>query len=310
MERVTRLELATSSLARRCSTTELHPRKRIGIIARPLRGATFFHRDKMAPAVDFLNLKLLPTASHQQMKPMKALILGSVASFGITLAVLAQTPTPPVPGSPAAPAPVSPAAPAAAASPATTASPATAVSPALSATPMASPSAANEFANKIKQRSDRNFKKGFHISVNDDEEDSAVRHHGSNEDFPLAAIPIAVIAMLSVFGAPVAIVAVIMLVSWAKTRSLHRTVRAMVEKGQPVPPELLASPAGAPLRPWYDLRRGIVLLAVGFGIVMFFGISAGWDNGVWALGSIPALIGVGYILAWRLANKHANGFKM
>src|SRR5438034_7183862 len=27
LERVTRLELATSSLARRCSTTELHPRK-------------------------------------------------------------------------------------------------------------------------------------------------------------------------------------------------------------------------------------------------------------------------------------------
>ena len=252
----------------------------------------------MAPVANFLNLKLLSSASHQQMKPMKALILGGVASFGITLAVLAQTPTPPVPGSPAVPAPVSPAAPAAAASPVT------------SATPMASPSAANEFANKIKQRSDRNFKKGFHISVNDDEEDSAVRHHGSNGDFPLAAIPIAIIAMLSVFGAPVAIVAVIMLVGWAKTRSLHRTVRAMVEKGQPVPPELLASPAGAPLRPWYDLRRGIVLLAVGFGIVMFFGISAGWDNGVWALGSIPALIGVGYILAWRLANKHANGFKM
>src|SRR5438477_12346130 len=87
LERVTRLELATSSLARRCSTTELHPRKRIGIIARPPRGATFFHRDKMASAGDFLNLKLLSTASHQQMKPMKALILGGVASFGITLAV-------------------------------------------------------------------------------------------------------------------------------------------------------------------------------------------------------------------------------
>src|SRR5881392_1675213 len=28
LERVTRLELATSSLARRCSTTELHPRER------------------------------------------------------------------------------------------------------------------------------------------------------------------------------------------------------------------------------------------------------------------------------------------
>src|SRR5437588_8730350 len=122
-------------LARRCSTTELHPRKRIGIIAGPSPGATFFHRDKMALAANFLNLKLLSSASHQQMKPMKALILGSVASFGITLAVLAQTPTPPVPGSPAAPAPVSPAAPAAAASPPTTASPGITASPVLSPSP-------------------------------------------------------------------------------------------------------------------------------------------------------------------------------
>src|SRR5438309_9591580 len=100
------------------------------------------------------------------MKPMKALILGGVASFGITLAVLGQTPTPPVPGSPAVPAPVSPAAPAAATSPVTT------VTPGTSATPMASPAAANEIANKIKQRSYRNFKKEIHISARYDEEDS------------------------------------------------------------------------------------------------------------------------------------------
>ena len=30
LERVTRLELATSSLARRCSTTELHPQTKFG----------------------------------------------------------------------------------------------------------------------------------------------------------------------------------------------------------------------------------------------------------------------------------------
>src|SRR5205823_7168823 len=37
-ERVTRLELATSSLARRCSTTELHPRAKVGSNNRsPLR---------------------------------------------------------------------------------------------------------------------------------------------------------------------------------------------------------------------------------------------------------------------------------
>ncbi|MEY2493494.1 MAG: hypothetical protein QOH24_2445 [Verrucomicrobiota bacterium] len=235
---------------------------------------------------------------------MKALVLGSVASFGIALAVFAQTPAPPTPGSPAPPVPVSPAA---------TPLPALStpsVAASVSATPVVSPSATNEFADKIKSKVDRKFKKGVHIKVGDDDESFGVHNHGSNNDFPLAAIPVAIIAMLSVFGAPVAIVAVIMLISWAKTRSLHRTVRMMVEKGQPVPPELLASPAGAPLRPWYDLRRGIMLLASGFGLVMFFGISAGWDNGVWALGLIPGLIGLGYILAWRLANKHANGFKL
>jgi Domain of unknown function (DUF6249) len=96
---------------------------------------------------------------------------------------------------------------------------------------------------------------------------------------------------------------------WAKSRSLQRTVRMMVEKGQPVPPELFASPAGAPIRPWYDLRRGIILLAVGVAFVIFFGLTAGWEEGVWALGLIPGLIGFGYIIVWRLANRHGNGFK-
>jgi hypothetical protein len=50
-------------------------------------------------------------------------------------------------------------------------------------------------------------------------------------------------------------------------------------------------------------------MAVGVGIIMFFGISAGWDEGVWALGLIPGLIGVGYILAWRLAYREEKELK-
>src|SRR5215469_5139390 len=116
-----------------------------------------------------------------------------------------------------------------------------------------------------------------------------------------------------VFGFPVAIVAVIMFSNWARNRSLHKTVRMMVEKGQPIPPALFSTPAAVSaatgLRPWYDLRRGIVLMAVGVGIIMFFGISAGWDEGVWALGLIPGLIGAGYILAWRLAYREEKALK-
>ena len=50
-------------------------------------------------------------------------------------------------------------------------------------------------------------------------------------------------------------------------------------------------------------------MAVGVGVIMFFGISAGWDEGVWALGLIPGLIGAGYILAWRLAYREEKALK-
>jgi hypothetical protein len=232
---------------------------------------------------------------------MKAFVLGSAASFGLALAIYAQTPA----ATPETPAP----SPTVAATATATATPAISVSPVISATP----SAANQFADKIKERVDRKFKhKGLGITVDgrDGEERDSDRHHG-DDGIPGTVLPIAIISVLAVFGFPVAIVAVIMFSSWARTRSLHRTVRMMVEKGQPVPPELLSSPAAAPVtvRPWYDLRRGIVLVSVGVGVVMFFGISAGWDNGVWALGLIPGLIGLGYLLAWRLAYRDEKALK-
>ncbi|PZR74144.1 MAG: hypothetical protein DLM52_09865 [Chthoniobacterales bacterium] len=226
---------------------------------------------------------------------MKAFLLGSIASLGLTLALHGQSPTatPEIPS----------------ATPTATLSAPT-ISPApVSATPIVTPTPASALADQIKAKVDRKFKhKGFDTTIDGDDQDEHGRIHGN--DIPEGVFPLAAISMLTVFGFPVAIVAVIMFSSWAKARSLHRTVRMMVEKGQPVPPELFTTPgAGAPIRPWYDLRRGIVLLSVGFGLMMFFGLTAGWDEGVWALGLIPGLIGLGYILAWRLANRHANGFK-
>ena len=230
---------------------------------------------------------------------MKAYALGGAATFGLVLAIYAQTPG----ATPETPAPSL----TLAATATATATPAISVSPVISATP----SAANQFADKIKERVDRKFKhKGFAITDGDDREKPGSHRH-EDDDIPGKVLPIVIVSLLAVFGFPVAIVAVIMFSSWARTRSLHRTVRMMVEKGQPVPPELLASPAAAPVtvRPWYDLRRGIVLVSVGVGVIMFFGISAGWDNGVWALGLIPGLIGLGYLLAWRLAYRDEKALK-
>src|SRR6476660_1428803 len=134
----------------------------------------------------FLNLNSLFSASHRQMKTMKALVLGSAASLALALAIFAQTPapTPETPSaSPALTATTSPALTA-------TASPAASVSPSLSAT--ASP--ANQFADNIKQRVERKFKHGkFGITINGDDENKAEgysdRHSG--DDIPLAVLPIA-----------------------------------------------------------------------------------------------------------------------
>ena len=121
---------------------------------------------------------------------------------------------------------------------------------------------------------------------------------GSDSDAPWIAIPIVLIVFLAIFGLPVAIVGVILYFSFSRTRALHRTVRLMVEKGQEVPAALLNPPPV--VRQRSDLRRGIVLVMVGLGLMIFFGAVNDWEGGAWSLGIIPFLIGVGYFLVWAL----------
>jgi len=75
-------------------------------------------------------------------------------------------------------------------------------------------------------------------------------------------IPLVGIVFLTIFGAPVLIVGLILYFGFSKSRALHKTVRMMVEKGQPVPEALLAPPPPAQ-RKRSDLRRGVVLTMVG-----------------------------------------------
>jgi hypothetical protein len=83
-------------------------------------------------------------------------------------------------------------------------------------------------------------------------------------------------------------------------RITHETIRLMIEKGLPVPPELFIDRKVADqriVRPNRDLRRGIVLIAAGIGVVAFFGVD---HSHIWALGLIPLLMGVGYIIVWKI----------
>lgn len=170
--------------------------------------------------------------------------------------------------------------------------------PALSVAPSATAPASDDLGDQIRRRFDKKFKTGGHIRIERDKEAL------EDKDIPSQVIPIVVVTMLAVFGAPVLIVAVIMYFGFSKTRALHRTVRLMVEKGQEVPAALLNPPPAQRQRS--DMRRGVLLLMVGLGLVIFFGVIADWDSGVWTLGMIPALIGAGYLLVWKLEGRKDN----
>ena len=170
--------------------------------------------------------------------------------------------------------------------------------PALSVAPSATAPASGDLGDEIRRRFDKKFKTGGHIRIDKDKDDL------EDKDIPSQVIPIVVVSMLAVFGAPVLIVAVIMYFGFSKTRALHRTVRLMVEKGQEVPAALLNPPPAQRQRS--DMRRGVLLLMVGLGLVIFFGVVADWDSGVWTLGMIPALIGAGYLLVWTLEGRKDN----
>jgi Domain of unknown function (DUF6249) len=162
-------------------------------------------------------------------------------------------------------------------------------------------------ASKIEQAIRKKQKKHFGFTIGDHDKDlDALDHLGDKKpsDIPEIVIPIVAITLLTVFGAPVLIVGLIMYFSFSRSRAMHRTVRMMVEKGQPVPEALLNPPPAQRQRS--DLRRGVVLTMIGIGLMAFFGAVNDWEGGSWTLGLIPFLIGVGYLLVWTLDTKKDN----
>jgi hypothetical protein len=135
--------------------------------------------------------------------------------------------------------------------------------------------------------------------------------------------------MIPVFGIFM-IIAVVIGPVWIRSyyrskerEQLHATLRAAYEKGQPPPPELIEKltaegghdPSGRPMGSDRDLRRAIVLIAVGVGLAALgaglgWGISLASDVGgaitggvIAGAGAIPAFIGVAYLILWMVGRR-------
>jgi Domain of unknown function (DUF6249) len=111
---------------------------------------------------------------------------------------------------------------------------------------------------------------------------------------------VAVLAVILVFGTPVIIVIAILIHKARRTQRIHQTVVALAEKGLPIPPDLFVDrPSADSTSP---LHKGVVLIAVGVGLTIFF-LSMPDRHGAWGVGMIPLLIGVGYLIVWKLEGK-------
>ena len=160
-------------------------------------------------------------------------------------------------------------------------------------------SVSSDLADKIHRKLEKKLghKHGIIIDGDDKDEDPDLQQMRN-----LVAIPIVAIVFLSIFGAPVAIVVMIGIFSIIATRTRQRTIRMMVEKGQPVPAELLA-PATRGIRRRSDARRGVIWTMVGLGLMIWLAAVNDWEGGAWSFGLIPFLIGLGYLIVWKLENK-------
>ena len=107
---------------------------------------------------------------------------------------------------------------------------------------------------------------------------------------PEVLIPVCGILM------PLGVVVAALHFAWKFQERKHKTIVDLLEKGLPVPRELLRSPR----REGSALMRALTLVGVGIGTCGFLGAMFQLDHGLWAAGLIPLCIGVAQLIALKL----------
>jgi hypothetical protein len=120
---------------------------------------------------------------------------------------------------------------------------------------------------------------------------------------------VGLVAVLCVFGTITAIVFGPTYLKFRERREMQATVRAAIDKGQPLPPEMIEAMTkdvakNLPSRT-RDIRRGIIWLAAGIGIAAFGYLnSLGWRDsdmeqvfgGSIGIAAIPITVGLAYLV--------------
>lgn len=103
------------------------------------------------------------------------------------------------------------------------------------------------------------------------------------------------------------VVAIVAIPAWLKSRDrreMQATLRSAIEKGQPLPPEVIESITKDNVKPpataARDLRTGVILLAVAVGLaILGYALSFNEMHAFYALSgaaAIPGMIGLAFIV--------------
>jgi hypothetical protein len=154
-----------------------------------------------------------------------------------------------------------------------------------------------------------------HVRIHDDEDEEENGHHGRfDPDFletrERSKTAIAIIVPAIVFGTLFGLLGLFMFFRYKSRRESLETVRLFIEKGQPIPPELMETLKGGTGKPqaaeWdgyqSHILKGLKPIFWGLGIALFF-ILASFDVAEWMFGLIFVLIGGYHITKSYLIQK-------
>jgi hypothetical protein len=124
-------------------------------------------------------------------------------------------------------------------------------------------------------------------------------HNVPHDDNMVAALGVLVglAAVVLIFSTPIVIVLAMLRQRTNKQRLVNELALRLADKGQQIPPELFMEP----IRQKSDMRRGVIWMAVGVGMVLAGAV--GGDSDIMGVGFIPAMIGLGFFIAGRLEQR-------
>jgi len=163
---------------------------------------------------------------------------------------------------------------------------------------VAAPESAQESSEHPKVRIDQS---GIHVGGKNpvDIDVPALKHRNGEEAIDVVALAAVVLGC----SVPIAIVAIIFYARHRRLKMHHETIRAMVEKGMPIPPEMVAGTRidlqvgnANPRSARSDFRGGLILIGVGAGLIMIAG-KVGW---------ILVFIGAARLVFWLVEDRKQN----